>query len=243
MERTQPAQQLPDRIRDQLDNLTARVSGNSPALRIWSELTTEGDRRRLQTEVKKQPRIAAIDKAKLGKVPKIEDELKEGRPGRVLYRCFHRWGAVGIWMRLKMMPQTEAIIDLAYELGVLSDPMRLRLLKALDAKPPVKPRSKVPVWDRGKKALRFEGAVVRRIQSLSVAANVVQILDAFEGRRWRRIRNPLSRRPYDAVLSLNRGLKSIRFFVCDDGASIDWKRHRPSSDRRVSSMRPKHSGR
>jgi hypothetical protein len=115
-----------------------------------------------------------------------------------------------------------------------------RLLGLLGKQKP--PRNqKLPVWDREEKVLRFEGRPLKRIKSLSVAKNFVKILDAFHASGWRKIDSPFpvkSHILYDAVESANTNLSRIRFYVCDDGRSINWKRRGPSGQLPVTSVRP-----
>ena len=163
-------------------------------------------------------------------------------PGGVFYRCYQRWGAVRIWMKLKGIPQLDAIVDLAYQRG-LSQADYQRLLHAIGAKPPAKHVLKRPVWDRDEKTLRFQRSVLCRIRSLSIATNLVAILDAFERRNWRmEIAAPLKGEALrDAVNSLNNKQKRIRFFV--DGSSVGWKRRRSPSHRQVTVNRHGQTGR
>jgi hypothetical protein len=225
MAKDTPSPQLPTAVLDQLERLNSQFAGIPAAIHLWRELMTEQDRRWLKKEVDKEQYDPRFDDVESNNLPSDEMEMKEGLAGLVLNRCFYRWGAVGMWMKLKRLSQLPAIIDLAYERGLLSEPARQRLLKTIGAKPPAKRPSKLPVWDREQKTLRFEGTRVRTIASLNRASNVVLILDAFQRTGWQKIASPLKgQKLQDAVYSLNKGLKKIRFHVCDDGISISWSR-------------------
>jgi hypothetical protein len=225
---------LPDSIRHQLDEFYSQLSGSGPAIYMWRELMSARDRRQMQRLVDNEPHDSRFDEIAGENLPQIDVEMNDGVAGRVLHRCFHRWGAVGIWMRLKGLSQPEAIVDLAYQRG-LSQATYQRLLNAIGAKPPAKRGSKKPVWDRDEKTLRFQRSVLCRVRSLSIAKNLVVILDAFERRNWRmKIAAPLEGEAlHEAVYSLNKKQKRIHFFACDDGASVGWGRRRSSSHRRV----------
>ena len=230
--------QLPASVHDQLERLASQFTGSPAAIHMWRELMSEQDRRWLKNEVDKEPFDPRFDDVESNNLPSDEIEMKEGLAGLVLHRCFYRWGAVGIWMKLKRLSQLPAIIDLAYERGLLSEPARQRLLKTIGAKPPAKPPSKLPVWDREEKTLRLGRTRIRTIASLNRATNIVLILDRFQRKSWQKIASPLEgQKLQDAVYSLNKGLKKLRFYACDDGASIAWKVSRSSSQRRVRSDR------
>jgi hypothetical protein len=232
-----PSPQLPAAIRDQLERLYSQLSGSSAAIYMWRELMTEQDRWRLRNEVDKEPYNPQFDDVHGENLPSDDEEMKGGLAGRTLHRCFYRWGAIGMWMKLKGLPQPLAIIALAYERG-LSEAARRRLSDALGLKPPAKPPSKLPVWDREEKTLRLGRTRIRTIASLNRATNIVLILDRFQKKGWQKVASPLEgSKLQDAVYSLNKGLKKLRFHVCDNGASIAWEISRSSSQRRVHSDR------
>jgi hypothetical protein len=195
---------------------------------MWRDLLTEKDRKWLQAEADKEPHMPGVDDMELEGIPTDDVEIRNGSAGRQLHRCFYRWGAVGMWERLKGVTNLVAIVDLAYEHGFIHESMQRRLLEALGTRPARRPPSKLPVWNREEKILRFEGTIIRRIRSLKVASNIVAILDHFQASGWRSsIPNPLEAArpvPSDTIYSLNDGLKKIAFHVCNDGESISWSR-------------------
>ena len=124
---------LPASIRRQLDELHSRLSGSGPARHMWRELMSERDRRQMQSLVEKEGYDPRFDEIAGVNLPQIDVEMNDGVAGRVFHRCYHRWGAVGIWMKLKGLSQPEAIVDLAFQRG-LSQAAYQRLLDALGAK-------------------------------------------------------------------------------------------------------------
>src|SRR5271169_3814168 len=151
-------------IRRQLDELHSRLSGSGPARHMWRELMSERDRRQMQRLVDKERFDPKFDQTAGENLPQIDVEMNDGVAGRVFHRCYRRWGAVGIWMKLKGLSQPEAIVDLAFQRG-LSQAAYQRLLDAIGAKTPAKHGSKKPLWDRDEKTLRFQRSVLCRIRS------------------------------------------------------------------------------
>lgn len=132
-----------------------------------------------------------------------------------------------MWMRLKGLQQPEAIVDLAYELGMLTEPDRRRLCRELGIVKRRPAQRKRPEWDGQTLELRFEGSVVRRIQSRKVATNIVAILDAYEARNWPQkiaVLRKLIGKLQDTIYSLNRGMWKLVFRVTADGTQIKWER-------------------
>ena len=197
-------------------------------MRMWHDLMTEKDRKLLQKQVEKEPRNPEIDDLDSSKMPAEDVELREGSAGKLLHRCYYRWGAVGMWMRLKRLTWPVTIVDLAYEHGLVHESVHRRLLQALRARSERRSQSKLPVWDREEKTLRFKGTVIRKIRSLGVAKNIVAILDGLQAKhRQLRIPTPLDtgqQALHDTIRSLNKGLKKLAFHACDDGQSISWSR-------------------
>ena len=189
---------------------------------------TEKDRKRLREEVQKLPKAPEAEGMNDSTWPSEEVEVREGFPGRLFHRCYYGWGgAVVMWMKAKRFEQPLAILDLAHKHDLVTEARYRRLSRDLGARE-VRPVSKRPVWDREERVLRFEGTIVRRIRSLKVAANIVSILDGFQGRNWpARIDAPqdlVGQTLHDAVKSLNKGLRKISFHVDGDGQWITWRR-------------------
>jgi hypothetical protein len=190
---------------------------------------TKEDRARLRDTVDAEAWVPKIDDLKWDDTLTEDVEVREGCPGRVLHRCYHRWNAVGMWMIARMVEQPRAIAELAYEHGFLMEPAYRQLLQSIGEKEDRTRDPGLPEWDRDEQTLNFEGEPIRKIRSLAVARNIVAILDAFEIDSWcSRIDAPgqLSGQTlHDAVYTLNEGLKSIRFHVAGDGNQIRWARH------------------
>jgi hypothetical protein len=162
----------------------------------------------------------------------LNEEEQERLGGDLEACCRREGGIVGAWMELKKVSSPRAILEIARGLGLLIEDEFERMMDELGEERKKRRSSKLPVWDREERELRFEGSVIRRIRSLKVAKNIVLILDRFQECEWQpRIENPLdatlSPQPlHDAVHSLNSGLKKIRFRVEGDGTKIAWSRHR-----------------
>ena len=129
---------------------------------------------------------------------------------------------------VRKISQPRAILELGPALNFLTPPDYERLLRAVGEGERKPKKSKLPVWDRDARTLRFEGAVIRTIRSLKVAKHTVAILDTFEGHNWQpRVANPLretGQMRHDALKSLNKGLKKISFHADGDGQQISWRR-------------------
>ena len=218
---------IPPQLQAKLQDLFKKISGSTVAMRMWQEpdLITPEDRNRLWDEVEKETRSPELDE--------VEEPGEDGeprcRPADLVQRCYQRWGTVGMWMRAKKMQQPAAIVDLAYQLGMLLEPEHSRLLLGLGRRKKRPAQTKRPTWNKEQRVLRFEGRIVRKIQSVKVASNIVAILDAFEQRNWpSQVDTPEvlpGQKLHDAVYSLNRGLKNLAFHVTGDGARITWGRH------------------
>ncbi|NLS97464.1 MAG: hypothetical protein GXX96_35435 [Planctomycetaceae bacterium] len=221
---------LPAKIRKRLSELLDKVSNNTFAIRMWEDVMTSEDRERLRDKVNSEPVIPRIDHDTYPAPPSGVDEMQDGWPGEILHRCYRRWRADGMWMIAKGIGQPQAIAELAREHGFLGEREYLRLLEAIGGSKVQRQRSKLPEWDRDERTLRFEGTVIRKIRSLTIARNVVAILDAFQNRHWcSRVTTPATLREqglHDAVYTLNHNLKKLRFHVDSDGCRVRWTRHR-----------------
>lgn len=84
-----------------------------------------------------------------------------------------------------------------------------------------------PRWDSECGELRYQGDVIRRVRSRSVARSIVRVLDAFEEDGWpRRIDNPVGNdkiKIHETIKSLNDGLTRIRFHGDGVGEGIIWR--------------------
>jgi len=214
-------------LRAKLQDLFGKISGSTLAMRIWQdpELMTPEDHNRLRDEVEKEPWNPGKDEVE----EPDEDGKPRRRPADLVQRCYQRWGTVGMWMRAKKMRQPAAIVDLAYQLGMLLEPEHRRLLQGLGKRKKRPGQTKLPSWDKEQRVLRFERGIARKIKSVKVASNIVPILDAFEQQKWPpHIDTPevlSGQKLHDAVYSLNQDLKNLAFHVTGDGARITWGRH------------------
>ena len=107
--------QILPQVRKILEELFHEVGGCTPAMRMWQELMTEKDRRRLREEVDKasekefeqgieeEVKQGAEEDVKHGTgkpepndadshdAPPEEVELLDGYPGNLFERCYRRW--------------------------------------------------------------------------------------------------------------------------------------------------------
>lgn len=224
------SESFPPRVTAELQELLLSVDNVTAAKRVWQDVMTKEDREKLLDKLNAEPANPAIDSVEHPGGPTESEEVREGRPGRLLHRSYYRWGVVGLWMIAKKVEQPRAIVELAYELGFIMEPAYRRLLQNVGERKRKTRQSKLPVWDRDERTLRFENTKVRTIRSLKVARNVVAILDAFQDHRWYpKVDAPAGltgQALRDAVYRLNRGLKKLRFYVDGDSSQVRWSRHR-----------------
>jgi hypothetical protein len=135
---------------------------------------------------------------------------------------------IDFWCRLKGVAPERAAIDLGHAIGLIEDSTQDWLLREIGEGQAVPVDSDVPAWNRALGELSFRGQVVRRIPSVSVAKNIVAILDRFQKLGWPvLIDDPLpnapdSQRKRETVLRLNKGLKRIRFHSAGTVIKIRW---------------------
>jgi hypothetical protein len=141
---------------------------------------------------------------------------------------FRKEHIVDRWQELRGVSQARAILDLSYELEMLSDVRYRRLLAVIGELAHNVPAGDKPSWDRNRCVLKFRGQVVRRTRKPHIATRIVSILDAFEEEGWPdRIDSPLrggvdSQLLRESVASLNERLKLIRFESDGSGQGITW---------------------
>jgi hypothetical protein len=216
----------PKTIERRLSELLDRVSNNTTAMRMWRDLMTKEDREKLRDMVNAAPVDPEIDDVDYPDAPPEEVEVLEGSPGRLLHRCYYRWRADGMWMRAREVAQPRAIVELAVEHGFVTEAEYRRLLRDIGETETRTRQSKLPEWDREGGQLRLDGTTIRTVRRLSVAENIVAILDAFQTEGWcSRIDAPgqlQDQTLHDAVYSLNKSLEKIKFHVSGDGAHVRW---------------------
>ncbi|NLE37265.1 MAG: hypothetical protein GX621_04495 [Pirellulaceae bacterium] len=92
------------------------------------------------------------------------------------------------------------------------------------------PTDAKPTWNKDKGELTLGGHIVKKVRSVSVAKNVVRILDVFEEDGWPdRIDDPLDpsknqQRLHEAIKRLNDNLTHIHFKADGTGQGIVWER-------------------
>jgi hypothetical protein len=200
---------FPKDVVEKLQETALRVTQGVPAFRALKAVLTDEEWRRAEGELARF----------------FPDVL--GRPSEQPIRR-PAYYAIRKLMELRKISQPRAILELGRALNFLTPPDYERLLRAVGEGERKPKKSKLPVWDREARTLRFEGAVIRTIRSLKVAKHTVAILDTFEGHNWQpRVANPLretGQMLHDALKSLNKGLKKISFHADGDGQQISWRR-------------------
>ena len=92
------------------------------------------------------------------------------------------------------------------------------------------PQAECPVWDSDHGELWWGGQLIRRVRVMKHPSSIQWILDAFQAAGWpSRIDDSIAQGKQadhlrQIVLSLNEGLKKLRFHVQESGQAITWTR-------------------
>ena len=135
---------------------------------------------------------------------------------------------IDFWCRLKGVAPERAAIELGDSIGLIADSTRDWLLREIGEGQAGPVDSEAPVWNRTRRELSFRGQVVRRISSVSVAKNIVAVLNRFQKLGWPDcIDDPLPdgpdlQRKRETVATLNERLKLIRFYSTGTPRGIGW---------------------
>jgi hypothetical protein len=157
---------------------------------------------------------------------RVLNQQERQRLGDNLAQAYARLGTVGIWIELRGVSPARAVVDLARVLGFLDETNYRWLLRGLgeDGDRPTAPDR--PTWNPQQGDLRWKKQVLRRVRVMAAPSNVQIILDAFQATHWaQQICNPLphgQQQLHQALRSLNRGLKKIRFHAREGGQAIRW---------------------
>jgi hypothetical protein len=155
----------------------------------------------------------------------LTEEERQQLGGDLNSAYYQYQGAVGIYTQARGVEPDFALVEIAQELGWLTEHKARRLVEALGGRA-VRPM--VPRWNRDRRELTFGHDVIRRVRS-DRAARVIQLLNAFERQGWPdRIADPLPDGPdpinlRDAVRITNIGLRRIRFETANRGHDVVWK--------------------
>jgi hypothetical protein len=120
----------------------------------------------------------------------------------------------------------QAIVRLASQHSGRDPASNNWMLEAIGQGPLPSSRPPEIAWIRERGELRVDGRIARIIRSLSIAKNIVSILDAFQRQNWPdRIASPFSdeltpQELHETVRSLNRGLQGLRFRCDGTGTGI-----------------------
>jgi hypothetical protein len=158
--------------------------------------------------------------------PEREEATRLGWPDRAV-------SFTKLWMDIRGISKTRAVIELGRGVGLLSEADREWLLQEIgessDAVKSRRPKNKSrPHWDSERGELMLGDAIIRRVRGRTVATRIVAILDEFEKRGWpQRIERPDSicdgQMLRESVQSLNRRLTRIHFEADGTGRGIRWK--------------------
>ena len=138
---------------------------------------------------------------------------------------------IDFWCRLKEVTPGGAAIELGHSIGLIADSTRDWLLREIGEGLVGPVDSEVPVWNWTLGELSFRGQVIREIPSVTVAKNIVAVLDRFQELDWPEcIDDPLpgepdSQRKRETLVTLNKGLQLIRFFSTGTVRGIRWLVH------------------
>jgi hypothetical protein len=150
--------------------------------------------------------------------------------GGNLEECYPRLGTAGMWMELRGVSAERAVIEVARELGFLTEQTAQWLLREVGEEVPGQSSPDHPSWHSERGELRLGVDVIRSVRVMAEPSNIQRILDAFQAAGWpARIDDPLPNGPdqqrlHQVVLSLNEGLEAVRFHVQEGGQAVTWKR-------------------
>lgn len=165
------------------------------ASRLWQQVFTEQDRRRLGGDFEK---------------------------------AYKRLGTVGMWRELHRGSVEQAVVEAAHKIGLLFPSKYDWLLRQIGKKPMAAPApTNLPEFQASSGELRWQGQFIRHVRLQARPSNIFIILEAFQSRCWsEQIPNPLGKdkqKLHQALRSLNKGLKRIRFHSLAGATKISWK--------------------
>lgn len=148
--------------------------------------------------------------------------------GNDINRAYERFGgSSGIWVKLHGGSRARAIVDVAFEMGLIDAAKHRRLRRNLGAEVEPVSQSDKPRWDAASGKLYLGNQLVRRVRLLQHPSNVQQILDAFQAAGWpRQIKNPLGgdqQTLHQTLRSLHTGLSGLRFHSQEGGQAVSWE--------------------
>jgi len=207
--KTQPhPPELPDALRERLQELVDRIFNDVAKRELWSNRFTEADRGKFTGD----PR-AILDRHNIIEIWHIA----RGTPSwnECIVEVAHALGFINDAHRAALRDQLGA-------------------LPVAGTRPKARAAA-VPHWNEEARELHYRGKVVRVVKRPRQAHNIVTILRAFEAAGWPpRIDDPHGRKPNDEtrrrdVSNLNAGLDTtLMKFACDgNGTGFLWRRIAP----------------
>jgi hypothetical protein len=137
---------------------------------------------------------------------------------------------VKMWAGFQGISETRAIVEIALFLELITSREAIQLRREITGRGGIDIPADKPRWDRSLCQLHVGDQLARKVRGLTVATNIVAILDAFQQHKWpSRIANPVpgdldSQGMREAIASLNKKLKIIRFKADGTGKGITWER-------------------
>lgn len=182
-----------NRVTDAIQDLYLRIQPPAAASLLWERVLTASERKKL---------------------------------GGDFQNCYARLGTAGIWMQVRAVSRLRATLDVAHELGFLTDGDYRWLLRETGESPPGAARRDRPVWNHGTGELRLGTRLLRRVRVMARPSNIQRVLDAFQAANWTtQVASPLThgqQQLHQALRSLNKGLKRIRFHSQGGAEAITW---------------------
>jgi hypothetical protein len=151
------------------------------------------------------------------------------RLGGDCWTAYEARGVIGTWQYVRGGDADNAIVELAGELGFITDKKQNQMLLEIGEKPSAGLPSDVPSWNPDKRELWYRGKIIRTIARTTRAERVIRILDAFEKSGWPcRVNDPWpggpdSVRLHGAIRSLNSRLTAIKFSGDGKTTGIVWE--------------------
>lgn len=201
-------------VLDQIQDLHLKLCVPLITLRIWEDLFAEHERRDHLEWLKRHTTSTKPNRASVGGRTQTAQALESLIPADVLKS----------YARSRRLSPARTIADLAHQVELLSDIDHRRLRREIGE--PLEPAPSLPAWDREAGELRYEGDLIRKVSVR--AANIRRLLDSFEEQHWpSRVDSPLpggkdSKKLRSSIASLNKGLKTLRFYADGGASGIRW---------------------
>jgi hypothetical protein len=155
-------------------------------------------------------------------------EPERRRIGSDFIKAWRKHGTIGMWMKVRRGTAVQGIVEVARGLDLITEMNAKWLSQEIGEQKPLNPISDRPQWHQEIGELRFGDRLIRRVRTMHEPTNIERILNAFEATGWpTEIENPLpygqlQQQLHQALRSLNKNLKKIRFHSRSGGHFIFW---------------------